>query len=244
MPPRAPRRRRSTRACARDASCRGYEAFVAAQCREPGRMRSPTCDELQCAVRRTAAQDDSPGSPAKPSGGRCGVEQAARAQQAQRRQQRRGAGGPEHRRETQALAQRTAGHAADHARSAVAEHGVQRLAAAAQAARESGARSRRCRRVLGGEGDRMQELRQHQHAMTSPKAAIAREAQRRHRRRPAPASCAPTARSTQRPWEPEEARPRPPHPPPRAGRSPPSVMPSDTAGRARRRHTDWCAPAR
>src|SRR5204863_130007 len=69
-----------------------------------------------------------------------------------RRQSRR-ARRPEHRREAEALAERAAGDAADHARSAVTEDGIERLATAAEApgevARDDGDAGRRRVQQLG-----------------------------------------------------------------------------------------------
>src|SRR5690349_10667867 len=73
--------------------------------------------------------------------------------------QRDDRGSPEHRGEPVRLAQRAPADAADHAGDAVTEHGVERLATAAQAAREVARDDRDARRVLGGESDRVEALR-------------------------------------------------------------------------------------
>ena len=117
------------------------------------------------------------------------------------RRQRRRARRPEHRREAEALAERAAGDAADHARSAVAEHGVERLAAAAQPPREVARDDGDARRVLGREGERVQAAgrrRAPRPRRRTPRSSRSAAPTRARRRR---ASRASTRRWTQRPWK-------------------------------------------
>jgi hypothetical protein len=94
---------------------------------------------------------------------------------------------PRRPRRSRALAQGAAGDAAEHARGAVAEHGVERLAAAAQPPREVARDDGDARRVLGGEGDACSSW-----ATTSTATPRRRRRSRRSaaptRRRRAPAS--------------------------------------------------------